>query len=217
MTDRDKELFEDEDNKIYIDWEQILFEVILLVVFTFILWLACSIGSQAKEPIYVTYQQAGCNVTRYLLMNIEADEVVMANFDAQQHTAVDEIINEFNERQAERAKLNRDIDLLAHLIWNEVGILGEQAMYYCGSVVLNRMNSSIYPDTLEGVIYQRGQYEITWNGMISRPTPQRAYEIARDLLENGSVLPSNVLFQAEFTQGAGVYAKIGNTYFCYMR
>ena len=48
----------------------------------------------------------------------------------------------------------------------------------------------------------------------------RAYECAKFLLENGSVLPENVVFQAEFEQGDGVYKAFELTrgrkmYFCY--
>ena len=39
-------------------------------------------------------------------------------------------------------------------------------------------------------------------------------EVANELIANGSILPANVIFQAEFKQGDGVYAQIGNTYFC---
>ena len=35
------------------------------------------------------------------------------------------------------------------------------------------------------------------------------------LLENGSVLPSNVIFQSQHTQGDGIYEKVQNMYFCY--
>lgn len=108
-----------------------------------------------------------------------------------------------------------DIDLMARLIWSECGTLGETGMRYCGSVVLNRMASDLFPDTLRGVIYQRGQYAVTWNGGINKTPSEAAYEIAKELLVNGSVLPGNVVFQAEFRQGDGVYEHIGNTYFCY--
>ena len=107
-----------------------------------------------------------------------------------------------------------DVDLLARAIWNECGILGSKGQYYCGSVILNRIEHEEFPNTLYEVLYDKGQYQIVDNGMINREAPQESYDIARDLLENGSVLPSNVVYQAQFQQGSEIYDIIGNTYFC---
>lgn len=108
-----------------------------------------------------------------------------------------------------------ELDLLAHLIYSEVGDDGEEAMYYAGSVVLNRMKDGEYPDELYDVIYQKGQYQVTWNGGLWKEEPNDlAYEVAADLLEEGAVIPDDIIYQAEFVQSKNIYAKIGNTYFC---
>lgn len=117
-----------------------------------------------------------------------------------------------------------DLDLLARLITAEMGCswVPDDIQLYVGSVVLNRMESSLFPDTLYDVIYQKGQYSPTWSGAINNTPDERTVENARTLLENGSVLPANVVFQANFKQGDGVYAEyydeyLGTTtYFCYL-
>ena len=86
---------------------------------------------------------------------------------------------------------------------------------YTGSVVLNRVQSSYFPNTLKDVIYQTGQYSVVKSGAINKTPNQRAYDTAKFLLENGSVLPSNVIFQSQHTQGDGIYEKVQNMYFCY--
>ena len=109
-----------------------------------------------------------------------------------------------------------DLELLAHLIYSEVGDDGEEAMYYAGSVVLNRIRNGEYPNDLYSVVYQKGQYEVTWNGGLYKEEPSDiAYEVAADLLEEGSILPEGVVYQAEFKQGSGTFEIIGSTYFCY--
>ena len=110
-----------------------------------------------------------------------------------------------------------DIDLLARLLFAEAGSdwISDDTIYYVGSVVLNRVNSDLFPDTLYDVIYQAGQYSCTWSGGIYNEPTERCYRIAEDLLRNGSRLPEGVLFQAEFTQGSGVYVYQDNLYFCY--
>jgi hypothetical protein len=108
-----------------------------------------------------------------------------------------------------------EISLLARLITAETGGTDEYLSYLTGSVVINRMNNPSFPDTLFGVIYQKNQYECTWNGHIYRPYTDLAWEIAEELLTYGTTIPENVLFQAEFEQANGVYQKVGNTYFCW--
>lgn len=107
-----------------------------------------------------------------------------------------------------------EVDLLARAIYNECGILGYDAMYLCGCVILNRVESNIYPNSIHDVLYQKGQYQIVSNGHINRSANEQAYEIARELLTNGSTIPKEVLFQSQFIQGSYIYKVIGNTYFC---
>lgn len=117
-----------------------------------------------------------------------------------------------------------DLDLLARLITAEMGAswVSDEIQLYVGSVVLNRMQHSLFPDTLYDVIYAKGQYSPTWTGAINNTPDERTIENARQLLEHGSVLPENVVFQANFPQGDGVYYEyydevLGTTtYFCYL-
>lgn len=110
-----------------------------------------------------------------------------------------------------------DLEILAHLLGGEAGSdwCSDQMIYYVGSVVLNRVAADDFPDTIEGVVFQEGQYACTWDGNYDRKPSERHYLIAEDLLRNGSLLPPDVVFQAEFEQGSGVYAKVQNMYFCY--
>ena len=91
-----------------------------------------------------------------------------------------------------------------------------------GSVVLNRVASPYYPDTIYDVIYQPGQYAPTWDGSIYKTPDARTIENARYLLENGSICPANVVGQNSIITGSGVYTSyrdsiLGTTvYFCYM-
>lgn len=49
-----------------------------------------------------------------------------------------------------------DLELLARVLHceNSNEVDGEEACWKTGSVIINRINSPNYPDTLEGVIYQ---------------------------------------------------------------
>ena len=108
-----------------------------------------------------------------------------------------------------------EVDLLARVIYCESNTLEEEAQIYTGSVVLNRVNSDKFPNTLEEVIYQKGQYACTGKLYSITPT-ERQYEIAEDLLKSGSRIPETVVFQSEFRQGSGVWKIIENTFYCYL-
>lgn len=116
---------------------------------------------------------------------------------------------------------------MAAVIYNEAGGDGctDEHREYVGYVVLNRCNDPRFPASIRRVLQQSGQYSME-NGVhfSSRSKApgeahavKRAYEVARRVLENRNniPIPSNVLFQAQFKQGIGVYKQIGNTYFCY--
>ena len=118
---------------------------------------------------------------------------------------------------------------IAVVIYNEAGgsECTDEQRELVGYVVLNRVNDSRYPDTIREVLEQPGQYAgLGTNGInfakrSSNPNEaaslERAWKTAQKVLDfrNEIPIPENVVFQAEFKQGTGLYKQIGNTYFCY--
>lgn len=108
-----------------------------------------------------------------------------------------------------------DLELLAQVIEHENYSTGERAMYLTGAVVINRMNRKGWPNTIHDVIYQKGQYS-TIDKFWTRPVHQECYRIASWLLIFGCPdVPPNVVYQATFKQGSGVYEFVKTDYFCY--
>ena len=110
-----------------------------------------------------------------------------------------------------------DLDLLARVIYAEAGSdwLTDEHQRAVGSVVLNRVADSRFPNTIYGVVYQKGQYACTWNGAINKTPSQRAINNAKYVLENGVITPTNVVWQSQAKQGRGVWKYIQGHYFCY--
>ena len=130
-------------------------------------------------------------------------------YDAPQHEEVIECGTLLDESK---------VYMLARLIHGESGSnwCSDTMQLGVGSVVLNRMNSDKFPNTMEEVIFQPGQYSCTRKGSGYWQEPsERAIANARKLLTEGSIFPDNVLFQANFTQGKGTYLHEQNMYFCY--
>lgn len=108
-----------------------------------------------------------------------------------------------------------DLYVLSHCMYGEAGGHGEKLLSYVGSVVLNRVKYKSFPNTIRGVVFQKGQYACTWDGNYNKTPDALTIRVAKQLLTNGSVLPSNVVFQAGFRQGSGTYAVVDGVYFCY--
>lgn len=89
-----------------------------------------------------------------------------------------------------------------------------------GSVILNRVSSPEFPDSIRDVLTQKNQYFAWIHHTVSEiPTDERAIRNALKVLEEGSTLPASVVFQANFRQGSSVYKtyedeKLHTTYFC---
>ena len=111
-----------------------------------------------------------------------------------------------------------DLYWLSKAIAQELGSnwVPDWAQQWVASVVLNRVNHPSFPDTIYDVLHQPGQY----CGFYATPTEQNIAN-ARYVLENGSVLPENVVFQSLCTQGSGIHGTYydpymnNTTYFCY--
>lgn len=102
------------------------------------------------------------------------------------------------ETEVERSYTDEDLYVLSHIISAEAGNCQEEMMLYVGSVVLNRVADDRYPDTIKEVVFQTDplQYGPTADGTYYKePTPE-AVEAAEKLLEDGSVLPADVIYQS---------------------
>ena len=102
------------------------------------------------------------------------------------------------ETEAERPYTDEDLYVLSHIISAEAGNCQEEMMLYVGSVVLNRVADDRFPDTIYEVVFQTDplQYGPTKDGSYyEEPTPE-AVEAAEKLLEDGSVLPADVIYQS---------------------
>ena len=114
-----------------------------------------------------------------------------------------------------------DLFYLAAAVCREAGGESEEIQLLVANVVINRVNSSIYPNTIEGVLTQYKQYGTMWKYGISFPKwadasiKEQCYKVAQRILDGERVCPENVLFQAEFKQGSGVYKEFDGFYFCY--
>ena len=79
-----------------------------------------------------------------------------------------------------------EVTLLAAIIQCEAGGEAYEGQVAVGAVVMNRVKSSRFPNTIEGVIYQKGQFTPVQTGVLARrlagTIKQSCYDAAREAL-----------------------------------
>ena len=75
-----------------------------------------------------------------------------------------------------------DVELLARLIHGEARGEPYVGMVAVGAVVLNRVKSSKFPNTIAGVIYQSGAFDAVSDGQINLTPGEQSRRAARDAL-----------------------------------
>ena len=103
-----------------------------------------------------------------------------------------------------------DLDLLAGLIYCEAGNQSREGKVAVGAVVMNRVASGSFADSISGVIYQSGQFTPAGSGWLdsviaSGSIPSDCYEAAQAAL-NGENPVGDALY---FNTGSGQGIQIG--------
>ncbi len=106
------------------------------------------------------------------------------------------------------------MSLLERCVMAEGGGESYECQVAIACVIINRVLSDKYPDTIDGVIKQEGQFS-TWPRMIERVTPtDEVKQAVREALAN-EVIPENVLYfrAGRYHRWANRYCRIDGTYF----
>ncbi|WP_238492491.1 spore cortex-lytic enzyme [Desulfotruncus alcoholivorax] len=77
---------------------------------------------------------------------------------------------------------SRDVALLARVIEGEAADESYYGKLAVGAVILNRVRSASFPDTIAGVIFQPGAFESVSNGQINRPLTKESLRAAREAM-----------------------------------
>lgn len=75
-----------------------------------------------------------------------------------------------------------DYNLLARIISAEARGESYMGQVAVGAVMLNRVEHPSFPDTVSGVIYQKGAFSCLYDGQFDEPVADSAYSAARDAI-----------------------------------
>ncbi|HIZ20922.1 MAG TPA: spore cortex-lytic enzyme [Firmicutes bacterium] len=113
-----------------------------------------------------------------------------------------------------------DLNLLARLISAEARGESYTGQVAVGAVVLNRVEHPSFPDTIAGVIYQKGAFSCLDDGQFDQPVAESAYRAARDAMNgwdpsSGAIYYYNpVTATNQWIRSRPVIVQIGKHVFC---
>jgi spore germination cell wall hydrolase CwlJ-like protein len=113
------------------------------------------------------------------------------------------------------------LDIVARVVQGEAGSCPWEHQVAVAAVVVNRVASPYFPDTVREVVASPGQYTTLYLSGFEQTTRQ-CYEAAKKALDGESGVPEDVIWQAEFVQGTEIWwiSKVdtgwfaSTTYFC---
>lgn len=110
-----------------------------------------------------------------------------------------------------------DIMLMAAAMELENGCNSDLCLLYTGSVILNRVNSPEWPNSVRGVLYQKGQYaKSTLDRLGTVKVTERVLCLALKLATCGS-LDDEIIFQSMHPELGRVKYKVDTDYFATAR
>ena len=91
-------------------------------------------------------------------------------------------INSSSNKNTSSASNQNDINLLSKVIYSEARGEPYKGQVAVGAVVLNRVASSSFPNTLAGVVYQSGAFDAVSDGQINLTPDETARKAAQDAI-----------------------------------
>lgn len=173
-----------------------------------------------KEKGYYNYTVDGIfgTRTRYAVISFQKDNGLDPDGIAGEKTL--KALGVYSGSDSYGGYSSSDYDLLARIISAEArgeSYLGQVAV---GAVILNRIEHPSFPDTLSGVIYQKGAFSCLNDGQFYESVADSAYSAARDAINGldpsgGAIYyynPSTATSKWIFSRP--VITTIGNHRFC---
>ena len=146
---------------------------------------------------------------------VEAKIAYEAKLEEERRAAeeAERIAREKAEAEAAAAAQEAEKELLASLIFCEAGNQPYEGQVAVGAVVMNRIKSSSYPDTMEEVIYQSGQFSPAMSGWLDRVRANQGYTEAAMQAAEDALAGSNPIGDCLYFSVGGYGTRIGDHLF----
>ena len=114
---------------------------------------------------------------------------------------------------AEKAAVQADRELLASLIFCEAGNQPYEGQVAVGAVVMNRVKSGAYPNTISEVIYQSGQFTPAMTGWLDSVRANAGYTASAMQAAEEALAGSSPVGDCLYFSTGGWGMRIGDHYF----
>ena len=135
------------------------------------------VSRNSEKPVYAAYSESEVHPNRF-------DTMIDPMFEV-----------EDTEEEIAEEEYQAELELLACLVYAEAGIEDLHGKQLVVDVVLNRVDSDRFPDTITDVIYEKNQFSTVTDGALDRAfneVTQECYDaVALELEERTD---SNILF-----------------------
>ncbi|MEG1562856.1 MAG: cell wall hydrolase [Bacteroides sp.] len=122
---------------------------------------------------------------------------------------VTEAVNRYSDLSVTEA----DIETMARLVYLEARGESFAGQRMVAEVVLNRALHEAFPDTVQSVIFQSGQFSPA--GLIYTTEPEdEQYEAVRTALAETPITDADVVFFSRAGFNSDIFASVGNHVFC---
>ncbi len=121
---------------------------------------------------------------------------------------------ERERKEREAAQLQSQYqELMASIIFCEAGNQPYEGQVAVGAVIMNRVRSSAYPNSIEAVIYQSGQFGPAGTGWLDRVRSSRSYTSTAMQAAADALAGANPIGGCLYFDQGGYGMKIGAHYF----
>lgn len=192
-------------------------------------WIGVALSSGGTGYVKAEYVCVERNISTAISIEEEQAAIRAAQEQAAKEAAAKEAKKKKSESGStsvattQRAAAEASVDevtLLAALVQVEAGGESYEGKLAVASVVMNRVNSSRYPNTISGVIYQSGQFPGAHNGLvakvIAKGVKSSCMEAAKDAIAGKNNIGDYLHFNnknAVNTSNKSSYTIIGNQCF----
>lgn len=110
-----------------------------------------------------------------------------------------------------------ELVIFAAILECEAGSTNYDALLAVGTVIMNRVESPRYPNTIREVVYQSGQFSPTWNGSMNRVLQKGpatlCYRVAQDAIGGARLAAVSGCYQFRSASGGHAGTVIGGNVF----
>ena len=145
----------------------------------------------------------------------EAEERWAASAEAPEAPAAPEEAPEAPEPESRYGPITgEEREILARVVYLEARGECAEGRQAVAEVVLNRVQSDAFPDTVAEVVFQPGQFS-TADDLADAEPGENEYAAVDRAVEGQAVLPGEVTYFSRKPQNGRVFGQIGNHWFCY--